>query len=110
MTPAEFVAKWSRNQQKETAVVHSYFNDICALVGHKPPLVYATYNRAFSHKTQSAFDKETRQSVTRAQIQELDDLHITLDNAVLAAYGWPFNLTDEQILERLLTLNLERAV
>jgi hypothetical protein len=25
------------------------------------------------------------------------------------AYGWPHNLTDEQILERLLTLNLERA-
>jgi hypothetical protein len=29
--------------------------------------------------------------------------------AVLAAYGWPSNLTDEQILERLLTLKLERA-
>jgi hypothetical protein len=29
--------------------------------------------------------------------------------AVLAAYGWPHNLTDEQILERLLALNLERA-
>jgi hypothetical protein len=28
---------------------------------------------------------------------------------VLAAYGRPANLTDEQILERLLALNLERA-
>jgi hypothetical protein len=28
---------------------------------------------------------------------------------VLAPYRWPHNLTDEQILERLLTLNLERA-
>ena len=26
-----------------------------------------------------------------------------------AAYGWPADLTDEQILERLLGLNLERA-
>ena len=26
-----------------------------------------------------------------------------------AAYGWPTDLTDEQILERLLALNLERA-
>jgi alanyl-tRNA synthetase len=26
-----------------------------------------------------------------------------------AAYGWPADLTDEQILERLLALNLERA-
>ena len=26
-----------------------------------------------------------------------------------AAYGWPADITDEQILERLLALNLERA-
>lgn len=26
-----------------------------------------------------------------------------------AAYGWPANLSDEEILERLLALNLERA-
>jgi len=25
------------------------------------------------------------------------------------AYGWPHDLSDEEILERLLTLNLERA-
>jgi hypothetical protein len=28
---------------------------------------------------------------------------------VLAAYGWPHDLADEQILERLLALNLKRA-
>jgi len=28
---------------------------------------------------------------------------------VLDAYGWPHDLADEQILERLLALNLERA-
>jgi hypothetical protein len=32
-----------------------------------------------------------------------------LDAAVFAAYGWPAGLTDEQILEKLLALNLERA-
>ena len=31
------------------------------------------------------------------------------DAAVAAAYGWPDDLTDEQVLERLLALNLERA-
>ena len=31
------------------------------------------------------------------------------DTAVFDAYGWPHDLTDEQILERLLALNLERA-
>jgi len=28
---------------------------------------------------------------------------------VAAAYGWPADLSDDQILERLLALNLERA-
>ena len=31
------------------------------------------------------------------------------DAAVLDAYAWPHNLTDDQILEHLLALNLERA-
>jgi len=39
----------------------------------------------------------------------LDLVHRTLDNAVLDAYGWPHDLTDEDILRRLLQLNLERA-
>ena len=39
----------------------------------------------------------------------LDLAHKKLDAAVSAAYGWPAELTDEQILERLLALNLERA-
>jgi hypothetical protein len=39
----------------------------------------------------------------------LDLAHKKLDAAVAASYGWPADLTDEQILERLLALNLERA-
>jgi type II restriction/modification system DNA methylase subunit YeeA len=39
----------------------------------------------------------------------LDLAHKKLDAAVAAAYGWPADLTDEQILERLIALNLERA-
>ena len=39
----------------------------------------------------------------------LDLSHKKLDAAVAAAYGWPADLTDEQILEKLLALNLERA-
>ncbi len=35
--------------------------------------------------------------------------HAKLDAAVTAAYGWPADLSDEQILERLLALNLQRA-
>ena len=39
----------------------------------------------------------------------LDLAHKKLDAAVAAAYGWPADLTDDQILEKLLALNLERA-
>jgi hypothetical protein len=35
--------------------------------------------------------------------------HEKLDWAVFDAYGWPHDLTGEQILERLLALNLERT-
>ena len=35
--------------------------------------------------------------------------HDKLDSAVASAYGWPADLSDEESLERLLTLNLQRA-
>ena len=39
----------------------------------------------------------------------LDNVHARLDAAVADAYGWPADLADGDILERLLALNLERA-
>jgi type II restriction/modification system DNA methylase subunit YeeA len=39
----------------------------------------------------------------------LNNAHKKLDKAVFAVYGWSDNLRDEEILERLLALNLERA-
>ena len=39
----------------------------------------------------------------------LRDIHARLDAAVLDAYGWPADITDDDLLERLLALNLERA-
>ena len=39
----------------------------------------------------------------------LDNIHARLDAAVADAYGWPANLAEGEILERLLALNLERA-
>ncbi len=35
--------------------------------------------------------------------------HERLDRAVLDAYNWPHDVSDEELLERLLTLNLERS-
>jgi type II restriction/modification system DNA methylase subunit YeeA len=39
----------------------------------------------------------------------LANAHRALDEAVFAAYGWPSNLTDQEVLSRLLALNHERA-
>jgi hypothetical protein len=39
----------------------------------------------------------------------LELAHRALDQAVLDAYGWPHDLGDAELLERLLALNLERA-
>ncbi len=39
----------------------------------------------------------------------LDLANQELDRAVLDAYGWPHDLSDEAILTRLLALNAERA-
>ena len=39
----------------------------------------------------------------------LDHAHCVLDEAVATAYGWPADLSDDEVLRRLLTLNLERT-
>ena len=56
--------------------------------------------------------KRTLTNLYNARPSWLANLHTALDRAVWAAYGWdgePEKTTDEQILERLLALNGERA-
>lgn len=45
----------------------------------------------------------------RGRVLILKDLHDQIDRAVLEAYGWRHDLTDEQVLEKLVALNAERA-
>jgi type II restriction/modification system DNA methylase subunit YeeA len=59
--------------------------------------------------TEKELKKRTLTNLYNARPTWLDLAHRQLDHAVLDAYGWPHNLADEQILERLLALNLERA-
>ncbi|MHB1101283.1 MAG: hypothetical protein ACYC0C_00605 [Devosia sp.] len=46
---------------------------------------------------------------TRGLILVLKDYHDELDAAVSRAYGWPRDLSEQEILERLVVLNEERA-
>ena len=59
--------------------------------------------------TEAELRKRTLTNLYNQRPTWLDLAHRKLDQAVLDAYGWPHDLTDEQILERLLALNLERA-
>ena len=54
-------------------------------------------------------NKRTLTNLYNARPEWLDAAHKRLDAAVCAAYGWPDDLADEEILARLLALNLERA-
>ena len=45
-----------------------------------------------------------------AEVDEAHEhIHSKLDRFALESYGWPSDLSDDEILERLLGLKLERA-
>ncbi len=51
-------------------------------------------------------DEDVKQ---RGLVLILKELHETIDGLTMDAYGWPRDLSDQQILERLVALNAERA-
>jgi uncharacterized Fe-S cluster protein YjdI len=53
-------------------------------------------------------DKE-REIHDKGLVSLLKQIHDDLDAAVFAAYDWPEDLTDEHILERLVTMNAKRS-
>jgi hypothetical protein len=76
---------------------------------HPEVTITAMYNllekiRAGQELTDS--DKAFNQ---KALVSTLKQIHDDLDAAVFAAYGWSPDLTDDQILENLVTLNAHRA-
>ena len=79
---------------------------------HPDLTITGTYN--VLEKLRSGDDCEplsAKEKVIHEQglVSVLKKLHDDLDAAVFDAYGWPHDLTDEQILERLVALNAERA-
>lgn len=56
-----------------------------------------------------ALDPASGQIFEDGQVLILKELHDRLDAEVAAAYGWPRDLSDEEILSRLVGLNKERA-
>lgn len=58
---------------------------------------------------ESQWDKQYKRSIEFATMDDLHHLHNDLDRAVLGAYGWSADFSDDEILARLLALNTERA-
>lgn len=67
------------------------------------------YNLLAKLRSGEAFTAKEREQHEAAQTEILRQLHDELDAAVADAYGWPADLPDAEILERLVALNKERA-
>ena len=65
--------------------------------------------RNFAVTTEDALAHRTLTNLYNHAPAWLQSAHRKLDEAVFAAYNWPADLGDDEILERLLSLNLERA-
>ena len=76
---------------------------------HADLTITAMYN--VLEKLRSGEPLTAKEKVVHDQglVSVLKKLHDDLDGAVFDAYGWPQDLADEQILERLVALNKERA-
>ncbi len=64
---------------------------------------------ALGQRALPALTPEEKELHDRALISTLKQLHDDLDAAVADAYGWPWPMTDAEILERVVALNKKRA-
>ena len=60
-------------------------------------------------KAAAALKKRTLTNLYNERPAWLANAHRALDEAVFAAYGWPSSLTDEELLAKLLALNLAQS-
>lgn len=67
------------------------------------------YNVLEKVRAGTPLDAKDEDVKDRGRVLILRDLHDQIDRTTADAYGWPHDLTDEQILERLVALNAERA-
>jgi type II restriction/modification system DNA methylase subunit YeeA len=81
------------------------------LVDRVPEVVPGYPDRVIAKNAAAAAElkKRTLTNLYNASPAWLHYVHRELDEAVAAAYGWEWPLTDEETLKRLFALNQERA-
>jgi hypothetical protein len=67
------------------------------------------YNVLDKLKAGDALNSKEIETNVRGRVTILKDLHEKIDALVFDAYGWSPELTDEQIVEQLVILNVERS-
>jgi len=76
---------------------------------HPELTITGTYNVLEKLRRGTSLTEKDKITHQQGLVSVLKKNHDDLDAAVFDAYGWPRDLTDEQILERLVALNAERA-
>lgn len=76
---------------------------------HPEVTITGMYNLLEKLRNGEPLDDKDKAFNQKALVSTLKQIHDELDAAVFAAYGWELTLTDEQILENLVTLNAQRA-
>ena len=89
LTPHPFAAKWKRSNLSEMSAYQR-------VVARHPD-----YAKKLRERTLTNLYNERPAWLASA--------HRVLDEAVFAAYGWPVEVSDEELLAKLLALNLSRA-
>lgn len=76
---------------------------------HPDLTLTSLYNVLEKIRAGTPLDAKDQNVKERGRVLILKDLHDQIDRATADAYGWPHDLSDEQVLERLVALNAERA-
>jgi hypothetical protein len=76
---------------------------------HSDLTLTSLYNVLEEIKVGATLGKRSQDIKDRGRVLILRDLHEQIDAAVAYAYDWPSSLSDDEILQRLVTLNTERA-
>ncbi|WP_380879071.1 hypothetical protein ACFB49_20180 [Sphingomonas sp. DBB INV C78] len=78
------------------------------LAEHNDLTLTGLYNLREKLKAGAAFDMVEQDQRRRGRVDIIAELHDRIDAAVADAYGWPADLSDEEIVARLVALNAER--
>src|SRR3546814_4166681 len=78
------------------------------LAEHSDLTLTGLYNLRDKVKAGTPLDMVEQDQRRRGRIDIIAELHDRIDDAVADSYGWPRDLSDEAIVERLVALNAER--